>query len=109
VRSCLSIIAVSFSGFGEFSNFFCFLFRHGRLFICVGASPSITATVFDVKGLRITHYELFSNTVKETDSEASDRDPEASRKATEKPVVAMSEVSMIWTVAVESSQEVTTV
>ena len=95
MRPSLSIISVSFSGVGEFSNFFYFLFRHGRLFICVGASPSITAVVFDVKGLRITHYVLFSNTVKETDSEASDRAPEASRKATEKPVVAMSEVSMI--------------
>ena len=77
--------------------------------MCVCASPSITAVVFDVKGLRNTHYVLFSNTAKETDSDTSDRLPEASRKAIENPVVAISEVSTIWIVAVESSQEVTTV
>lgn len=109
MRPRLSVISVSFSGVGEFSNFFYFCFRHGRLIMCVGASPSITATVFDVKGLRITHYVLFSNTAKETDSEASDRLPAASRKAIEKPVVAISDVRTIWIVAVESSQEVTTV
>jgi len=109
MRPSLSIISVSFIGVGELGNFFCFLFWHGRLFMCVGASPSITATVFDVKGLRITHYVLFSNTAKETDSEASDRLPEASRKAIENPVVAISDVRTIWIVAVESSQEVTTV
>lgn len=109
MRSCLGVFAICFVSFSELGDFFLFIFRHGRLIVCVCASPSITAVVFDVKGLRITHYVLFSNTVKETDSEASDRDPEASRKATENPVVAMSEVSMIWTVAVESSQEVTTV
>jgi hypothetical protein len=109
MRSCLGVFAICFVSFSELGDFFLFIFRHGRLIMCVGASPSITATVFDVKGLRITHYVLFSNTAKETDSEASDRLPEASRKAIENPVVAISDVRTIWIVAVESSQEVTTV